>query len=67
MKSGKPGTVRNEHIASTKKDNLNGSGHDNDHRVAQTAYELYEKRGRVDGYDLDDWLKAEAHLSARRD
>jgi hypothetical protein len=67
MKSGKPSKVRNEQIASTNKDNPNGSGHENHRRVAQTAYELYEKRGRVDGYDLDDWLKAEAHLSARRD
>lgn len=23
------------------------------------AYELYEKRGRTDGRDLDDWLTAE--------
>jgi hypothetical protein len=23
------------------------------------AYELHEKRGRVHGYDLDDWLEAE--------
>ena len=28
--------------------------------VARVAYELYEQRGRVDGYDLDDWLKAES-------
>lgn len=24
------------------------------------AYDMYEKQGRIDGYDLDDWLKAEA-------
>jgi hypothetical protein len=23
------------------------------------AYKLHEKRGRVHGYDLDDWLEAE--------
>ena len=23
------------------------------------AYELYEQRGRVDGFALDDWLQAE--------
>ena len=28
--------------------------------VARVAYELYVERGRVDGGDLDDWLKAEA-------
>jgi hypothetical protein len=28
------------------------------------AYELYEARGREDGYDVDDWLRAEAELRA---
>ncbi|MES2229144.1 MAG: DUF2934 domain-containing protein [Pseudomonadota bacterium] len=28
--------------------------------VRETAYTFYEARGRVDGYDLDDWLRAEA-------
>ncbi len=27
--------------------------------VAQVAYELYEQRGRQDGHDLKDWLRAE--------
>jgi len=27
--------------------------------VAQVAYRLYEQRGREDGHDLGDWLKAE--------
>jgi hypothetical protein len=27
--------------------------------IAKVAYELHEKRGRVHGYDLDDWLEAE--------
>ena len=27
--------------------------------IARVAYELYEERGRLDGYDVDDWLKAE--------
>jgi hypothetical protein len=26
------------------------------------AYEIYESRGRVDGADLDDWLRAEREL-----
>ncbi|GKS56987.1 hypothetical protein YTPLAS18_05140 [Nitrospira sp.] len=29
-------------------------------RVAETAYFLYERRGRADGHDLEDWLEAEA-------
>jgi len=28
-------------------------------RIARKAYELYEERGRRDGYDLQDWLDAE--------
>ena len=27
--------------------------------ISKTAYELYEKRGSVPGYDFDDWLEAE--------
>jgi hypothetical protein len=27
--------------------------------VAKVAYDLHEKRGKVHGYDLDDWLEAE--------
>jgi Protein of unknown function (DUF2934) len=26
------------------------------------AYELYEERGRVDGFALDDWLQAEGEI-----
>jgi hypothetical protein len=28
-------------------------------RIAQKAYELYLERGCLDGYDVEDWLKAE--------
>jgi hypothetical protein len=28
-------------------------------RIAQRAYQLYEARGYVDGYDVQDWLEAE--------
>ncbi len=28
--------------------------------VARVAYELYERAGRRDGRDLEDWFKAEA-------
>lgn len=33
-------------------------------RIARRAYELYEARGRSDGEDLNDWLKAEAEVRA---
>jgi len=31
-------------------------------RIRHLAYELYEKRGRQHGHDLDDWLKAENEI-----
>jgi outer membrane protein TolC len=32
--------------------------------VARRAFEIYERRGRTDGRDLDDWLEAERELTA---
>ena len=31
-------------------------------RVSRRAYELYEARGREDGHDVEDWLRAESEL-----
>ena len=31
-------------------------------RIAARAYELWEARGRPEGSDLEDWLKAETEL-----
>jgi Protein of unknown function (DUF2934) len=31
-------------------------------RVRHRAYQLYEQRGTVDGFALDDWLQAEAEV-----
>lgn len=33
-----------------------------DEIIRQTAYSLYEARGYIGGYDLDDWLQAEAKV-----
>ena len=33
--------------------------------VQVRAYELYEQRGKRDGFALQDWLKAEAEVLAR--
>jgi len=30
--------------------------------IAKHAFELYEKRGRIHGHDLEDWLKAEREI-----
>lgn len=32
-------------------------------RIREEAYRLYEARGHVDGYALDDWLAAEAAVA----
>jgi Protein of unknown function (DUF2934) len=31
-------------------------------QIQQRAYELYERRGRTDGHDLDDWLQSECEI-----
>jgi len=33
--------------------------------IRRRAYALYEQRGREDGHDVDDWLRAEAELTAQ--
>jgi len=32
--------------------------------IRARAYEVYVQRGRVDGFDLEDWLRAEEELKA---
>jgi hypothetical protein len=34
--------------------------------IAQRAYEIYEREGRQDGRDLENWLKAEAELTGAK-
>lgn len=33
--------------------------------IRERAYQLYEQRGRRDGYALQDWLQAEAEIAGR--
>jgi len=33
-----------------------------DELIRLRAYELYEQRGREEGYELDDWLQAEIEV-----
>jgi hypothetical protein len=33
--------------------------------IAKLAFELYEKRGKTDGLDFDDWLNAEKIVRSR--
>ncbi len=30
--------------------------------IRQWAQQIYEQRGRIDGFELDDWLQAETEL-----
>jgi len=34
-----------------------------DEAVRVRAYQLFEQRGRVHGYDVDDWFRAKAEVS----
>ena len=34
--------------------------------IRARAYQLYEERGRVEGYDLDDWFTAEDEVIRRK-
>lgn len=33
--------------------------------IAKVAYELFEKRGRMHGHEMEDWLRAERIVTAR--
>ncbi len=35
---------------------------DIENRIRDRAYQLYEQRGSVDGFALDDWLHADAEV-----
>ncbi len=37
-----------------------------DEKVRRRAYDLYEQRGRRNGYELDDWLQAEAEVTGKK-
>lgn len=34
--------------------------------IRARAYELFEARGREEGHELEDWLRAEAEISGHR-
>ena len=40
---------------------------DSNDDIQRRAYELYEARGKADGQDLEDWLRAEKELERTRD
>ena len=40
--------------------------HPNHDQIAQKAFELFEKSGRVPGRDMENWLAAESQLKSPR-
>ena len=37
-----------------------------EYQIRVRAYELYEKRGREDGHELEDWLRAEKEITQKK-
>ena len=37
-----------------------------EHQIRLRAQELYEARGREDGRELDDWLRAEQEVTSKK-
>jgi len=37
-----------------------------EYQIRLRAYELYEARGREDGHELDDWLRAEEDFREKK-
>jgi Protein of unknown function (DUF2934) len=37
-----------------------------DEKIRRRAYDLYEQRGRRGGHEMDDWLQAEAEVTAKK-
>ena len=37
-----------------------------EYQIRLRAYELYEKGGREDGHELDDWLRAEEEITRKK-
>ena len=42
------------------------SGQDVQEQIRMRAFELYEQRGKQDGFDLEDWLQAEEEITGGR-
>jgi len=37
-----------------------------EHLIRQRAYELYEARGREDGYEMEDWYRAKEEITIKK-
>ena len=56
--------MQHKHSPSVTAGTLTTDPHTNlEEEIRRRAYELYEARGREDGHDLDDWLRAAAEIT----
>lgn len=60
MKPGKLVKRGDNHVTDMTTDSRRESDNGIHNRIAMAAYQLYERRGRMDGHALEDWLQAEA-------
>ena len=37
-----------------------------EHQIRLRAFELYEARGREDGHEVEDWLRAEEEIAVKK-
>ncbi len=37
-----------------------------EHQIRLRAYELYEERGKEEGHDLENWLRAEEEITKKK-
>jgi hypothetical protein len=37
-----------------------------EYQIRLRAYQLYEARGREDGHELEDWLRAEEEIASKK-
>jgi hypothetical protein len=49
----------------TKKQSAAAAEPSREEKIRLRAHALYEERGREDGHDVDDWLRAEAELTTK--
>jgi Protein of unknown function (DUF2934) len=62
-------TPKEGHVMSidTKKPaSVRSEPQDLDQQIRLRAYQLYEARGREDGHELDDWLRAEEEFTWKK-
>jgi hypothetical protein len=60
-------TLKRTRRATTKQETARPETAVSELEISRLAYEIYEQRGRTDGAQLDDWLRAEQQLRSGAD